>query len=108
MSMTVGRRIVLGFAVPLVLLAIVVAVATLALRRLSSELAAGSVQQEMLLESSRVARGAVRDAEREMLDYLLSGDRSRVTARQGHMTEGRKGLEDMRRVAGLRRSGSIA
>ena len=101
MSMTVGRRIVIGFAVPLVLLAIVVAVASVALRRLSAEMAAGSTQQELLLESSRVVRGAVRDAEREMLDYLLTGDPARATARQGHIAEARKGLDGMRRVTGL-------
>ncbi len=101
MSMTVGRRIVIGFAVPLVLLAIVVAVASVALRRLSGEMTTGSSQQELLLESSRVVRGAVRDAERDMLDYLLTGDPGRATARHGHIAEARKGLESMQRVTGL-------
>jgi methyl-accepting chemotaxis protein len=101
MSMTVGRRIVVGFAVPLLLLAAVVAVGNIALLRLGDELTGLSAEREQLLGSSRHARAGLRDAERTLLEYLLSGDPVRITRRQEHLLDARKGLDGMRQVPGL-------
>ena len=101
MSMTVGRRIVIGFAVPIVLLGAIVALGNVALLRLEDELSRLSADQEQLLNSSRQARGGIRDAERALLDYLLTGNAARITLRREYLTDARDGLEGMRRIQGL-------
>jgi CHASE3 domain sensor protein len=101
MSMTVGRRIIAGFTVPLLLLVTVFVVGNFAVLRLGNELTRISTLQEELLDSSRRARGALRDAERAMLDYLLTGNPARITTRQEHLANTRRGLEGMRRAPGL-------
>jgi methyl-accepting chemotaxis protein len=101
MSMTVGRRIVTGFAVPLLLLAAVVAVGNVALVNLGDELTRLTERQEKLLVSSREARGALRDAERALLEYLLTGDLARLARRQDYLARARNGLEGMRQTPGL-------
>jgi methyl-accepting chemotaxis protein len=101
MFMTVGRRIAVGFAVPLVLLVAVVAVGYVALRRLGDELTQLSVQQEQLLGASRDARSSIRDAERALLDYLLTGNSVRVTLRQEHVALARRAFDELRDSPGL-------
>ncbi len=101
MFMTVGRRIVAGFALPLVLLAIVIAVGHAALVDVGEEFTRLTSMQERLLNSSRDVRGGLRDAERALLEYLISGDQSRVAARQDFLATARKGLDDMRATPGL-------
>jgi CHASE3 domain sensor protein len=102
MFMTVGRRIVVGFAVPLLLLVAVVAVGNVALGRLGEELTGVSAQQEDLLASSREARGGLRDGERALLEYLLTGNAARIVRRQEYLADAREGLNGMRRAPGLR------
>lgn len=101
MAMTVGRRIILGFAVPLVLLVVLAGVGYLALQRLTGQLQDLAVHQEQLLTASRDARGGVRDAERSMLDYLLTGDRDKVRRRQEQLALGLAGLEDLRKSSAM-------
>jgi methyl-accepting chemotaxis protein len=101
MTMTVGRRIVVGFAVPLLLLAAIVAVGNVALVRLAGELSLLSSRQERLLDSSRLARAGIRDAERAMLDYLLTGNPARIGLRQQYLAQAREGLAGMRAAPGL-------
>src|SRR5919201_3878933 len=101
MFMTVGRRVVAGFAIPLLLLATVVAVAYVALVNVGHELTRLTAVQEGLMTSSRAARSGMRDAERAMLEYLISGDPVRVAARREFLAMTREGLEGMRRAPGL-------
>jgi methyl-accepting chemotaxis protein len=96
MFKTVGRRIAVGFAVPLVLLVAVVLAGNVALSHVGSDITQLSLRQEHLLDASRLARSGIRDAERALLDYLLTGDPSRVALRQEHLALGRKGLDGMR------------
>src|SRR5881394_2525286 len=97
MAMTVGRRIVVGFAVPLLLLASVTAVGYLALQRLTGQLQKLTALQEELLGSSRAARSGVRDAERALLDYLLTGNSERLRARSEQLTFAENGLNGIRK-----------
>jgi methyl-accepting chemotaxis protein len=96
MSMTVGQRIIVGFAVPLVLLTVVAAVGYTGLREVSDRLAQLTTFQKQLLLATREARGGTRDAERALLDYLLTGDPERIPLRQGYLAAATKGLESFR------------
>lgn len=97
MAMTVGRRIVVGFAIPLLLLASVTAVGYLALQRLTGQLQRLTALQEELLVSSRAARSGVRDAERALLDYLLTGNPERVRSRREQLAFAENGFDSLRR-----------
>ena len=101
MFMTVGRRIALGFAIPLILLVAVIAVGNFALQQLGSQLGRLTVQQEHLLNASRDARGGLRDSERALLDYLLTGNAARVSLRQEHLAIARKGFSGLRQTPAL-------
>ncbi len=96
MAMTVGRRIVVGFAVPLVLMGLIALGGYRALQQLAQTLARLSAQQEELLEATRKVRSGSRDAERAVLDYLLTGDPDRLGRRQTHLATTEEGLATLR------------
>jgi hypothetical protein len=96
MTWTVGRRIVAGFSV---LLALVIAIAGLgfvSLHRAAVQLAGTDRANASILDASARARGASRDAERALLDYLLTGNHEQITARQQNLDLARLGLQDLR------------
>jgi methyl-accepting chemotaxis protein len=101
MTWTVGRRVVAGFALPLALLVVVAAVGYLALVRTGSELSENDAQGAVLLSASSQARGASRDAERALLDYLLTGDGQDAAARQQYLEQTTRALSDLRAVPAL-------
>jgi len=96
MTWTVGRRIVAGFAV---LLALLVAVAGLgydSLHRAAAQLAETDRESAAILDASSRARGTGRDAERALLDYLLTGNSAQLSARQQNLDLALRGLQDLR------------
>src|SRR5260221_3019522 len=101
MAMTVGRRIVVGFAIPLILMISVAAVGYLALQRLTVQLQELSVQQDKLLIASRETRAGARDAERTMLDYLLTGNPNAGRQRQAYFALVDSGMVRLRQSPGV-------
>ncbi len=96
MTWTVGRRIVAGFALPLALLVVISAIGYLALERTASQLNENDAQGAALLTASSQARGASRDAERALLDYLLTGNAKQLADRQQYLEQARRSLADLR------------
>jgi methyl-accepting chemotaxis protein len=101
MAMTVSRRIITGFAVPLGLLVTIAAVGYVALDRTAARLNRVTVQQDELLQSSSQVRGASRDAERALLDYLLTADPGQLVTRQRNLELIRSALSEMRKSPAL-------
>src|SRR5689334_7168204 len=101
MAMTVGRRIVVGFAVPLVLLISVASFGYLALRRQTVQLQELTVQQDHLLNVGRMTRTGIRDAERPTLDYLLTGNPIRIAERRQAIDLADSGIVLLRHSPGV-------
>jgi len=108
MTWTVGRRIVTGFSVVLLLLVAVGAIAYASLRQTSARLIELDAQSASLLDASARARGGSRDAERALLEYLLSGNTAQIAIRRQNLDATAHALADLRanpvlagRVAGI-------
>jgi methyl-accepting chemotaxis protein len=108
MTWTVGRRIVVGFALPLALLVVISAIGYFALERTASQLNENDEQGAVLLATSTQARGGSRDAERALLEYLLTGDVKKVAVRQQFLEQTSRALADVRAVPALQgREGNV-
>ncbi len=96
MTLTVGRRVVVGFALPLALLVVIAAVGYFALQRTALRLSQNDEQGALLLAASSQARAGSRDAERALLAYLLSGDANQLAGRQQYLEQASRSLSDLR------------
>ncbi len=96
MTWTVGRRITAGFALLLALLLGVAGVGYDSLQRLTAQLAETDRASTSILQASTQARGAGRDAERALLDYLLTGDPAQISARRQSLELAQRGVRDLR------------
>jgi len=101
MIWTVGRRIVVGFALPLALLVVIAAVGYFALQRTALRLSENDAQGAVLLAASSQARGASRDAERALLDYLLTGNAKQLAVRQQYLEQTSRSLSELRAMPAL-------
>jgi len=96
MTWTVGRRIVAGFALSLALMIGVSALGYDSLRRSAARLTETDQMSTSILTTSAAARGGSRDAERALLDYLLSGNPAKRVARQRNLDIAKAALADLR------------
>lgn len=101
MTWTVGRRIVAGFTLLVVLMLGVAAVAYNALRESGVNLAELDRSNASILDASSRARGALRDAERGLLDYLLTGSQASLGSRRENLKTADLALKDLRAISGL-------
>lgn len=102
MIWTVGRRIVVGFAVLVVVMLVVATIAYFALQRSGTQLAELDRYSGAILDASTKARGAGRDAERALLNYLLTGRQNDIEQRRQNLELETKGLQELRAVPVLK------
>ena len=98
MTWTVGRRIIAGFALLLVLLAGVAGLGYESLRQSAARLADTDRANVAIFDAATRARGSSRDAERAFLEYLLTGDAAQLPARQQSLDAARRALADLRAI----------
>jgi methyl-accepting chemotaxis protein len=99
MNWTVGRRIATGFAIVLVLLGLVAALGSWALRRTSQNYEDAIAQRRTLLVPALDAETEVRTANVEYLRYLVEGDERFVRSRDSVVARARTLLEELREAA---------
>jgi methyl-accepting chemotaxis protein len=96
MTWTVGRRITVGFSLLLALLIAVAAVGYFALASSTARFGELDRQNGNLQSIAERARAASRDAERALLDYLLTGSATQVTVRQEQLDVTLRSLTELR------------
>ena len=99
MNWTVGRRIAFGFAFVLVLLALVAALGSWALRRTTQSYEEAIAQRRTLLVPALDAETEVRTANVEYLRYLLEGDERYVRSRDSVVAIARELLDGLREAS---------
>src|SRR6266568_4575527 len=106
MTLTVGRRVVVGFALPLALLVVIAAVGYFALQRTALRLSQNDEQGALLLAASSQARAGSRDAEqasRSLSDLrampVLQGREAGVDSVVAEIERWRKLTDDVIAVA---------
>ncbi len=96
MTWTIGRRIAAGFSLLLALLAAVAVVGYLSLASTTVRFGELDRQNATLRDAAERARAAGRDAERALLDYLLTGNALQVTVRQEQLDIVQRSVTDLR------------
>jgi methyl-accepting chemotaxis protein len=95
MTWTVGRRIIAGFALLLALLIGVATVGYRALQQTGARLAEADRLGGALLTTSAAARGNSRDAERALLDYLLTSNPAQIATREQRLDQATRALQEL-------------
>lgn len=101
MTWTVGRRILAGYALILGLVALVAGVGYVTLQRTPERFAQLVQRQAALLSIYMRARGASRDAERALLDYILTGDPRQITLRRQQIDSTAAAIAELKGQPGL-------
>lgn len=96
MTWTVGRRIAGGFTFLLALVVVVAGVGYVTLRRTTERLSDLIQRETALLDAATRARSGIRDAERALLNFLLTGDLEDVANRQRSLQTAASALTDLR------------
>lgn len=102
MTWTVGRRIIVGFSVVLVLLATVAVISYRALERQEVFLMEADSASAAILTESSMARGAIRDAEQLFLDYLITGRETSIQEFDVQVAETQKAILHMQETPFLK------
>jgi hypothetical protein len=98
MTWTVGRRIVIGFTVLLVLVAFVAGIGYRALVRLEQRLVEADSASSVVLTQSSLARQGIRDAEQTFLDYLITGKEGNISQLDQHVGQTQEALTQLRQT----------
>lgn len=98
MTWTVGRRIVVGFSVVIVVLTLVAVLAYRSLQELSLRLVESDRNSTVILDVSSRSRAAVRDAETAFLNFLIDGRGADLSLRQRRVDSATATLREMRQV----------
>jgi methyl-accepting chemotaxis protein len=95
MTWTVGRRIAVGFSLLLALLIAVAGVGYYSLARATARFGELNQQDSKLQDAAQRARAASADAERALLDYLLTGNTKEIAVRQEQCDIALRSLADL-------------
>jgi methyl-accepting chemotaxis protein len=98
MTWTVGRRIVAGFSVVIVIVAIIASLGYRSLEQLSRRLEQSDKDATVILDVSSRSRSAVRDAETAFLNFLINGSASDLALRQQQMDAASNTVREMRQT----------
>jgi methyl-accepting chemotaxis protein len=96
---TVGRRIIAGFTLSLLLVVVIGAIGWWALERTGDEYGSAVEQERTLVENALRTRGSARSANLEYLRYLLEPDARFIQGRDSAVTAARSAFDVLRREA---------